>query len=110
MSEPVMKARCYPEILALYEELKEHRRDVHAHPELGFDTDRTVEKIVAFLQRHGITEIDTTTVKGSVIAVLTGNQPGVTVEEHLCRKSSRMWSRRSPNLDAWYCSLPLRTP
>lgn len=79
MSEPVMKARCYPEILALYEELKEHRRDVHAHPELGFDTDRTVEKIVAFLQRHGITEIDTTTVKGSVIAVLTGNQPGVTV-------------------------------
>lgn len=79
MSEAVMKARCYPEILALYEELKEHRRDVHAHPELGFDTDRTVEKIVAFLKRHGITEIDTSTVKGSVIAVLTGNQPGVTV-------------------------------
>lgn len=79
MSEPVMKASCYPEIVSLYEELKEHRRDIHAHPELGFDTDRTAEKIVAFLKRHEFTEIDTTTVKGSVIAVLNGTQPGVTV-------------------------------
>ena len=56
MSEPVMKASCYPEIVSLYEELKEHRRDIHAHPELGFDTDRTAEKIVAFLKRHEFTE------------------------------------------------------
>ena len=63
----------------MYDELKEHRRDIHAHPELGFDTERTVEKIVGFLQRHGITEIDTTTVKGSVIAILNGEKPGATV-------------------------------
>ena len=50
MSEPVMKASCYPEIVSLYEELKEHMIDIHAHTELGYDKDRTAEKIVAFLK------------------------------------------------------------
>lgn len=79
MSTPVKKDSCYPELLAMYEELKNHRRDIHAHPELGFETTRTVEKTVAFLRKHGITDIDTTTVKGAVIAVLEGKCPGATV-------------------------------
>lgn len=79
MSAPVFKEKCYPELVELYEELKAHRQDIHAHPELGFNTERTVRRLVDFLQRHGITKIDTSTVKGCVFALIEGKDKGATI-------------------------------
>jgi len=38
---------------ALQPELREIRHDIHKHPELGFQEERTRDLIVAFLKRHG---------------------------------------------------------
>ena len=81
MDNPVRQDVCFPEITAMYDELKEFRRDIHAHPECGFETERTIGKIREFLLSHGVAEkdIDTTTSKGSLFALIEGSEPGKTV-------------------------------
>ncbi|MHC5115088.1 MAG: M20 metallopeptidase family protein [Planctomycetota bacterium] len=39
---------------ALFEELVSVRRDLHRHPELAWDENRTAEQVCTFLDRHGI--------------------------------------------------------
>ncbi|MFC5496048.1 M20 aminoacylase family protein [Caenimonas terrae] len=51
------------------------RRDIHAHPELGFEEHRT-SKIVADLLREWGVEVHTGVAGTGVVGVLRGNRPG----------------------------------
>lgn len=75
----VLQNKVFPEIGAWADELAAFRRDVHAHPELGFDTARTVGRIVETLRGWGITNVDADVVKGGVVVVIDGARPGATV-------------------------------
>ena len=57
------------EILGWGEELAAIRHEVHSQPELGFDTEKTVARIVKVLSGWGIENIDTELVKGGVIVL-----------------------------------------
>ena len=51
--EFVHAARLDPDMLAWGRELADLRREAHKNPELGFDTPRTVERIVRTLKSWG---------------------------------------------------------
>ena len=75
----VLADKVFPEIAAWGDELTAIRREIHSHPELGFDTAVTVSRIVTLLKKWGIEKIDTDIVKGGVIVEIDGNRPGKTV-------------------------------
>lgn len=54
------------------------RRDLHEHPELGFQETRTAGVVAAELERLGI-EVTTGIGKTGVVGVLKGNRPGRTI-------------------------------
>ncbi|PTW99180.1 M20 aminoacylase family protein [Pararhodobacter aggregans] len=54
------------------------RRDLHEHPELGFQEVRTAGVVAAELERLGI-EVTTGIGKTGVVGVLKGNRPGRTI-------------------------------
>lgn len=75
----LLEDRLLPGVAELVPELVEIRHDLHQHPELGFDTERTCGKIVEYLRASHVDSIDTELVKGCVIAVIDGDQPGHTI-------------------------------
>ena len=75
----LLEERLLPGVAELVPELVEIRHDLHQHPELGFDTERTCGKIVEYLRASHVDSIDTELVKGCVIAVINGDQPGHTI-------------------------------
>lgn len=75
----LLQDRLLPGVAELVLELEEIRHDIHAHPELGFETERTVGLICDYHRKSGIVEIDTELVKGCVIAVIEGSRPGHTI-------------------------------
>lgn len=75
----LLEERLLPGVAELVPELVEIRHDLHQHPELGFDTERTCGKIVEYLRASHVDSIDTELVKGCVIAVINGVQPGHTI-------------------------------
>lgn len=75
----LLEDRLLPGVAELVPELVEIRHDLHQHPELGFDTERTCGKIVEYLRASHVDSIDTELVKGCVIAVINGDQPGHTI-------------------------------
>lgn len=75
----LLQDRLLPGVAELVPELEETRHDIHAHPELGFETERTVGLICDYHRKSGIVEIDTELVKGCVIAVIEGSRPGHTI-------------------------------
>lgn len=81
MTAIVREKACFPEIAAWQPWLEGVRRDIHAHPELGFETAGTIERIVKELTGFGIPRenIDTETVKGAAFVLIEGNRPGATV-------------------------------
>ena len=38
--QPILADKAFPELVQWADELAALRRDIHAHPELGFETDR----------------------------------------------------------------------
>ena len=44
--QPILADKAFPELVQWADELAALRRDIHAHPELGFETPRTVDLIV----------------------------------------------------------------
>ncbi len=74
----VLSERVFPELLDWHEELTAFRRDLHAHPDLRFATERTCEKLVESLQSWGIDTIDRS-VESSLLVLIEGEKPGPTV-------------------------------
>jgi amidohydrolase len=54
------------------------RRDIHREPELGFDTDRTAEKVLAALDGLPL-DIETGVARNGIVATLRGEGEGPTV-------------------------------
>ena len=67
-----------PEVEAMAGELAATRRDLHAHPELGFEERRTAGIVAARLRELGI-EIREGVAETGVIGLLRGARPGPTV-------------------------------
>lgn len=60
------------------EELTAIRRDLHEHPELGFEEVRTAAIVAKALESYGI-DVTTGIGKTGVVGVLEGNRPGRTI-------------------------------
>ena len=77
--QPVHADKAFPEIVRWADELAALRRDIHAHPELGFETARTVDLIVKTLKGWGLEHVDPEEVPGGVVVVIEGAEAGPTV-------------------------------
>lgn len=67
-----------PGVLDMREHLVAIRRDLHRHPELGFEEHRTAEKVATELQSLGV-EVTTGVAQTGVVGLLRGGLPGPTV-------------------------------
>ena len=65
-----------PEIDKISNELKKIFKDLHQHPELGFEEVRTSEIVKEKLQDFGVDEIHTNIGKTGVVALINGKQKG----------------------------------
>ena len=78
--QPILADKAFPELVQWADELAALRRDIHAHPELGFETPRTVDLIVKTLKGWGLEHVDPDEVQGRrVVVVINGAAPGATV-------------------------------
>ena len=67
-----------PRIADYHDELTAIRRDLHEHPELGFEEVRTSGIVAEKLRDWGI-ETHTGIGKTGVVGVIEGNRPGKTI-------------------------------
>lgn len=67
-----------PEVLAVMEEVIRLRRDLHRHPELGFQEFRTSGIVADYLEALGLT-VRKGVAKTGVVAVIEGAEPGPTL-------------------------------
>ena len=67
-------SRAFAHIAAFHPELTALRRDLHAHPELGFEEVYTAGRVQQALQVCGVDEIHTGIGKTGVVAVIRGRQ------------------------------------
>ncbi len=67
-----------PEVRAATPELIRIRRDLHAHPELGFQEFRTAARVAKRLRALGL-EVKTGIAKTGVVGLLRGARPGPVV-------------------------------
>jgi len=76
MLAPRIKAhgRAFSHIAAFHPELTALRRELHAHPELGFEEHYTVQRVVEALKVCGVDEIHTGIGKTGVVALIHGRQ------------------------------------
>ena len=81
--------RAFAHIAAYHPELTALRRDLHAHPELGFEERYTSQRVVESLKVCGVDEIHTGIGKTGVVAVVRGR----------CTASGRMIGLRA-DMDA----------
>jgi amidohydrolase len=91
MLSPRLKAhgRAFAHIAAFHPELTALRRDLHAHPELGFEVHYTAQRVVEALKVCGVDELHTGIGKTGLVAVVHGRQ----------RRSGRMIGLRA-DMDA----------
>ena len=66
--------RAFAHIAALHPELTALRRELHAHPELGFEEHYTARRVVESLKICGVDEIHTQIGKTGVVALIHGNR------------------------------------
>ena len=62
----------YRRLVGWHGELTAFRRDLHAHPELGFEEKRTAQRVVAALRAAGVDEIHEGLGKTGVVGVVHG--------------------------------------
>ena len=76
MLMPRIKAhgRAFAHIAAYHPELTALRRDLHAHPEIGFEEHYTAQRVVESLKVCGVDEIHTGIGKTGVVAVIHGRE------------------------------------
>ena len=68
--------RAFAQIAQFHPELTAFRRDLHAHPELGFEEVYTSSRVVHALKLCGVDEVHTGIGKTGVVAVIRGRQTG----------------------------------
>ena len=75
---PTLKAngRAFAQITEFHPELTAFRRDLHAHPELGFEELYTGGRVKEALQRCGVDEVHTGIGKTGLVAVIKGQRHG----------------------------------
>lgn len=66
--------RAFAHIAALHPELTSLRRELHAHPELGFEEHYTARRVVESLKICGVDEIHTQIGKTGVVALIHGSR------------------------------------
>lgn len=73
---PTLKARSrvFAQIAEFHPELTAFRRDLHAHPEIGFEEVYTGARVKEALQRCGVDEVHTGIGKTGLVAVIKGQQ------------------------------------
>ena len=81
--------RAFAHIAAFHPELTAFRRDLHAHPEIGFEEHYTAGRVVEALKVCGVDELHTGIGRTGVVAVIHGQQ----------RQSGRMVGLRA-DMDA----------
>jgi hippurate hydrolase len=74
-SAPLAASGAYQRLAGWQPELMAFRRDLHAHPELGFEEVRTASKVVEALRVCGVDEIHTGIGKTGVVGVIHGSRP-----------------------------------
>lgn len=76
MLAPRLKAngRAFAHIAQLHPELTAFRRDLHAHPELGFEEAYTSARVIEALKVCGVDEVHTGIGKTGVVAVIKGQR------------------------------------
>jgi hippurate hydrolase len=76
MLAPRIKAhgRAFSHIATFHPELTALRRDLHAHPEIGFEEHYTAQRVVEALKVCGVDEIHTGIGKTGVVALVHGRQ------------------------------------
>jgi hippurate hydrolase len=68
--------RAFAQIAKFAPELTALRRELHAHPELGFEELHTAARVQEALQRCGVDEVHTGIGKTGVVAVIKGQRSG----------------------------------
>ena len=76
MSSSTLRAsgRAFAQITEFHPELTAFRRDLHAHPELGFEEVYTSSRVAHALKLCGVDEVHTGLGKTGVVAVIKGQQ------------------------------------
>ena len=76
MSSPTLRAsgRAFAQITQFHPELTAFRRDLHAHPELGFEEVYTSSRVAHALKLCGVDEVHTGLGKTGVVAVIKGQK------------------------------------
>ncbi|MEP6971417.1 MAG: amidohydrolase, partial [Betaproteobacteria bacterium] len=70
------RGRAFAHISQYHPELTAFRRDLHAHPELGFEERYTAARVAESLRLCGVDEIHTGIGKTGVVAIVRGQQTG----------------------------------
>jgi amidohydrolase len=68
--------RAFAQIARFHPELTAFRRDLHAHPELGFEEVYTASRVIESLKLCGVDEVHTGIGKTGVVAVIKGQSSG----------------------------------
>ena len=71
---PDLAAGAYQRLVGWHAELTAFRRDLHAHPELGFEETRTAARVAEALRVCGVDEVHTGIGKTGVVAVVHGKR------------------------------------
>jgi len=71
---PDLSAGAYQRLVGWHAELTAFRRDLHAHPELGFEETRTAARVAEALRVCGVDEVHTGIGKTGVVAVVHGKR------------------------------------
>ena len=73
---PPVASRHHNRIAALHDEVAEWRRDLHAHPEIGFEEVRTSGIVVERLREFGVDEVITGLAGTGVVGIVRGRGDG----------------------------------
>ena len=72
MLSMVNPGRLFEQLSAMHPELTAFRRDLHAHPELGFEEVRTSARVAEALRVCGVDEVHTGIAKTGVVGIIRG--------------------------------------
>ena len=98
--------RAFAQISQFHPELTAFRRDLHAHPELGFEEVYTSNRVAHALKLCGVDEVHTGIAKTGVVAVIRGQQSGTHCRELL--KAGYTAAKLSGGVSSWKAdNLPL---